>query len=333
MRTVVITGIGGRLATLVAGALAAQPRIRVIGVGQVLPATVPATVELQQCDMRSASVLELLRRLGADTLLHMDHSGAGDGEPAGGARGNVFRAIEVLGAAAAAGVSRVVLRSSTLVYGAGPSAPAFIAAHTAVAAGARAGLVHDYAEIERVAADYTARYPAMRVAAVRCAPLIGGGISSPISRFLTGRRAPVMLGFNPRIQLLHAHDAAVALALAALADDLAEPINVAADPPMPLEKAIQLAGGRPVPLPSLAFAAVEYARNGPLPGIEALATAVATPLAGLLGTLPFEAAFLRYACVADTGRARELIAWEPQHTAEEALRELAGAASAAEKGV
>jgi hypothetical protein len=101
---------------------------------------------------------------------------------------------------------------------------------------------------------------------------------------------------------------------------------VAAEPPLPLGKAIGLAGGRALPLPGVVFGADERARAGPLIGVEAVLRAVTVPAAAALAGLPFEAAFLRYGCVADTRRARETIAWAPQHSAEDALRELSRAA-------
>jgi UDP-glucose 4-epimerase len=326
LRTVIITGINSRLALLVAGALAAQPRTRVIGVGQELPPVPVAGVRLHQCDMRGAMLLELLRDEGADVVAHLDfpgeeqYSGARDG----GGRGNVFRAIEVLGACAAAGVSRVVLRSSTLVYGAHPEAPAFIPESAPVIHGAHANLLQDYAETERVAAEFALRHPALQVAPLRCAGVVGSGVSSPLSRYLMRRPAPMMLGFDPRVQVLHAHDACVAIALAVLADTLSGPVNVASDRPLPLSQAIALAGGQSLPLPGQVFAMANLAREGPLPGVGAALSAVAGPAAQALGELPFDSDYLRYACVADTYRARAL-GWEPQHTAEEALRELAEA--------
>ncbi|HWQ11241.1 MAG TPA: NAD-dependent epimerase/dehydratase family protein, partial [Roseiflexaceae bacterium] len=246
-RTIIITGIASRLALLVGGALAAQPHTRVVGVGQVLPEAPVEGVRILRCDMRGDTLRELLRSEAADVVVHLDfpdeewHTGSRDS----GGRGNVFRAIEVLGACAAAGVIRVVLRSSTLVYGARPDAPAFIPESAPVTQGTHASLLQDYAEIERVAAEFATRHPALQVALLRCAGVVGGGVSSPLARYLPRRPAPVLLGFDPRIQVLHAHDACLAIALAALADSLAGPVNVAADQPLPLSQAIALAGGRP----------------------------------------------------------------------------------------
>jgi UDP-glucose 4-epimerase len=316
--------MSGRLASLVAGALATQPRTRVIGVGQELPQDPPDGVRAQLCDMRGDTLLDLLRATGADTVIHLDFPD--EEQPAasrdGGGRGNVFRTIELLGACAAAQVSRVVLRSSTLVYGARPDAPAFIPESAPVFQSAHTGLVQGYAEAERVAAEFAARHPSLQVCPLRLAGIVGGGVSSPLSRYLARRQPPTMLGYDPRVQVLHAHDAAVALALAALADGLTGPVNIAAAPPLPLGHMVVLAGGRPVPLPGAAFAAFEFSREAP-PGVGALLAAAVAPAVRTLGDLPFDTAYLRYGCVVDTCRARDLLGWEPQYTAEQALREIA----------
>jgi UDP-glucose 4-epimerase len=325
MQSILITGIGGRLATLVAGALASQPNTSVVGIGQTLPKVGLAGVRLYQCDMRGESVLDLLRASATDTLVHLDYAEP-DQLPGGNdRRGAVFRAIDVFGAAAAAGVERIVLRSSTLVYGAGPDAPAFIGEDAPVLPSPLAGWLHDEAEIERVAREFAARAGTPDVAIVRCAPIVGGGVDTPFGRYLAAARQPVMLGFDPRIQLLHGHDAAVALALTVLARDLDGALNVAAEPPLPLGKAIHLAGGQALPLPDFVLTAAERARGARPVGVELLAAAMAAPLDSVLGVVPFESSFLRYGCVADTRLAQQRIGWAPQHTAEATLRELAAA--------
>ena len=321
MRTVLITGIGGYVASLVAGALASQPNLAVIGVAPELPPQPLDGVRLQQCDMSANSLLQLLEASAVDVVVHLD--GVEPRALRDDRRGYLFRTVELLGACAQAGVRRVVLRSSTLVYGARPDAPLFIDERAPVVPPERAGAVLGYAEVERVAAEFAARHPALSVAPIRCAGIVGEG--SPLERYLRRRPAPVMLGFDPRIQVLHAQDAALAFALAALADGLDRPVNVAASPPLPLSRAILLAGGRPLPLPPGLIAAAELRRHGQLHGVSALLSTVTAPVDRLLDDLPFNSAFLRYGCVADTRRAAELLGWEPQHSAEETLGALAAA--------
>jgi UDP-glucose 4-epimerase len=291
---------------MVAGALAGQDGVHVIGVDRA-PAEPPLLgIDSRVSNLRGQILLELLRDVGADVVVHLAQFGEERAAPGREAavRGNVINTMELLGACATAGVRRVVLRSSTLVYGARYDLPALIGESAPVHMPSLPGLIRDYVEIGRFAADFAHKRPDLSIVALRCAGMVGAGVSSPLSRYL-GQPAPrTLLGFDPRSQVLHPSDAAVAFALAALADEVSGAFNIAADGPITLTRAILLAGRQPLPLP------------GPLLDIGGL-------LGGAAARLPFEPGFLRYSCVADTGRARDELGWVPQHSAEQALRELA----------
>jgi UDP-glucose 4-epimerase len=199
-----------------------------------------------------------------------------------------------------------VLRSSTLVYGARHDLPAFVTESTPTHATGQAGLLLNYVEIERFVVDFIGKRPNLAVAMLRCASIVGGGVSSPLARYLSQPTPRTLLGFDPRIQVLHPEDAAVAFALAALVDDIDGPFNIAADGPLTISHAIRLAGGQPLPVPGPLFNASELLGGG-----------------RRIGALPFPTDFLRYSCVADTQRAYDILGWEPRYTAEAALRELA----------
>ncbi len=308
MTTVLVTGVGGVLGSLVAGILATQPRMRVIGAGRVAPEQTLADVEVRVCDMSGETLLTMMRASHVDTVVHLDMSGEEEALPYEiPGRGNVYRAIEVLGACHAAGVKRIVMRSSTLVYGARPEAPMFLPETAPLSGGAPAGLLQDYIEIERLVADFKARHPDMRIIMVRCAPVTGNGVRSPVVQFFSRRPAPVLAGFDPRVQVLHTHDAAVALALATLNDQVDGAFNIAAHPPLLLSQAILIAGGQPLPLPALVFQMASFL----------------DPVRSLIGTLPFPIEYLQYACVGDIRHAERELNWEPQRGPDETLRELA----------
>jgi UDP-glucose 4-epimerase len=307
MTTVVVTGIGGRLAQMVAGALAGQEGVQVVGVDRA-PVEPPLLgFDIRVSNLRGRAALDLLREVGAEVVVHLAQLGEEHLAPGREAsvRGNVLATMELLGACAAAGVRRAVLRGSTLAYGARYDTPALLTESAPLRMPARPGLIRDYVEIGRFADDFAAKHPELTIAVLRCAGLVGGGVSSPLARYL-GQKAPrVLLGFDPRIQALHPADAAVAFALAALADAHGA-FNIAADGAPTLSHAILLAGRRPLPAPGLFFDAA-----GLLGGRT------------LTGDLPFDPAFLRYSCVADTRRAHDALGWQPQHSANAALRELA----------
>jgi UDP-glucose 4-epimerase len=310
MTMVVVTGIGGRLAQMVAGALAGQAGVQVIGVDRA-PAEPPLLgIDSRVSNLRGQALLELLREVSADVVVHLALFGEERAAPGRevAVRGNVITTMELLGACATAGVRRVVLRSSTLVYGARYDLPALIGESIPLRMPSLPGLTRDYVEIGRFAADFAQKRPDLSIVALRCAALAGGGVSSPLSRYLSQPAPRMLLGFDPRIQVLHPADAAVAFALAALADGVSGAFNIAADAPLTLSRAILLAGQRPLPFPS------------PLLDIAGLFGGAA---ASLTGALPFEPGFLRYSCVADTSRAREELGWLPKYGADDTLRDLA----------
>jgi UDP-glucose 4-epimerase len=310
MTTVLVTGIGGRFAQMVAGELAAHAGVRVVGVDRAPNEPEPTALETHVSNMRGQALLELLRAIGAEAVVHLAQFGEEHtvrGREAA-VRGNVITTMELLGACAAAGVRRAVLCSSTLVYGARPDLPALATEAAPLHTPERPGLTRDYVEIERFASDFGGKHPALSITLLRCAGRVGGGVSSPLARYLSQPMPYTLLGFDPRIQVVHPADAAVAFAQAALADGIDGPFNIAAEGPLTLAHAILLAGRRPLPILGIAFGAA-----GLLGGRAARVT----------GMLPFGPDFLRYSCVADTRRAHELLGWSPLHSAHETLRELA----------
>jgi UDP-glucose 4-epimerase len=307
MTTILITGINGRLAGLIAGVLARQSAVRVIGIDRTPPEQAITGVECFRSDMRGRSLRTVLHETATEVVLHLAQVGEEQAVPSHevAVRGNVLTTMELLGACVAVGVRRAVLRSSTLVYGARHNLPLFAAEATPLHTSGAGDLPHDYVEVERFADDFCDTHLDLAITLLRCARLVGAGVSSPLTRYLRQRTPLTILGFDPLIQLLHPDDAALAFVLAALAPDVAGAFNLAADQPLTLAHAIRLAGGQPLPL------------AGPL-----------VRTASLLGVrqadaLPGDTDFLRYPCIADTRRAHDLLDWTPQHSAEDALRELA----------
>jgi UDP-glucose 4-epimerase len=299
---ILITGIGGRLAQLIAMTLAAQPAAQVIGLG-------PAAQDLERVEVisqtpRGQALAELLRDRAPDVVLDLDQPGE---ELPGAARARQLQTIDLLGACLASGIRRVVLRSSTLVYGAAPQTPALLREEAGLHVAESPGLQADYIAVEQFASACAARDTPTTIAILRCAAIVGRGISSPLARYLSQPRPLTLLGFNPRIQVLHADDAAVAFGLAALGT-ASGAFNIAADDTLTLDQAIRLAGRSPLPLPSAAFSQAR---------LTALLTAPARQ------TLPFDPALLQFSCVADTCRARSELGWLAQHSAADSVSALA----------
>jgi UDP-glucose 4-epimerase len=115
--------------------------------------------------------------------------------------------LHLSAAAAAAGVRHLLLRSFTAVYGARGQNPNFLTEERPPDAESRLSWVRDKAEAEAHAFSFSRRYPGLGVSVLRFAPLVGPGVYTFYTRILSKRVVPVVLGYDPLVQLLHPDDA------------------------------------------------------------------------------------------------------------------------------
>ena len=149
---------------------------------------------------------------------------------------------------------------------------------------------------------------------LRVAEVVGPAVDSPLARYLSLPLVPTALGFNPRLQVVHADDAAAALAHAALVG-VPGTFNVAGPGTVRLHRLLRLVGRRRLPVPG--------------PALD-----LAVGLLGRTGAryLPRELRrLLRFGRGVDVRAAEEVLGFRPRHTSEEAAR--AVGAAGAEAGV
>jgi UDP-glucose 4-epimerase len=149
------------------------------------------------------------------------------------------------------------MRSSTAVYGARGQNPNFLTEDHVLQPNAGLAWVRDKLEAEQHAASFARRYPAMRVAVLRFAPLFGPGVRTFYTTIFDHRVVPVVMGYDPLVQLLHPDDALAALELAVERAPRGA-VNVVPKSPIPFVAALHLAAKIPVPVPhALAYAAAD----------------------------------------------------------------------------
>jgi UDP-glucose 4-epimerase len=154
----------------------------------------------------------------------------------------------LLAAAAAAGVRHVVVRSFTAVYGARGQNPNFLGEERALPAGAALGWLRDKLEAEQHVHAFARRYSDTAFSVLRFAPLLGPGVQTFYTRLFDHRVVPVLMGFDPLVQLLHPEDALRALERALVARPRG-PVNIVPTRPIPLLTALNLARKLTVPVP------------------------------------------------------------------------------------
>lgn len=119
--------------------------------------------------------------------------------------------LNLVAAAAAAGVKHFVMRSFTAVYGARGQNPQFLTERHTPRPNERFWWIRDKMEAEQHALSYAKRYPQLAVTILRFAPLIGPGAYTFYTRVFSRRLVSVVMGYDPLLQLLHPDDALAAL--------------------------------------------------------------------------------------------------------------------------
>jgi UDP-glucose 4-epimerase len=210
--------------------------------------------------------------------------------------------LSLLSAAAAAGVRHVFMRSFTAVYGASGQNPSFLTEDRALPSGAGLRWLRDKLEAEQHAASFARRYPDLGITVLRFAPLFGPGVHTFYTRIFDHRVVPMLMGFDPLLQLLHPDDALEA-ALRAIERRPRGVFNVAPSHPIPLATALHLAAKIPVAVPHpVAYVAAD----------ALWATGVGDAPGGFVD-------FVRYPFVADGAKARRELGWSASYSSREAL--------------
>jgi UDP-glucose 4-epimerase len=215
--------------------------------------------------------------------------------------------LHLAAGAAAAGLRHLVLRSFTAVYGARGRNPSFLTEAHEPDAHSRLAWVRDKVEAEAHAFSFSRRYPSLGVTVLRFATLLGPGVHSYYTRLLSKRLVPVVLGYDPLVQLLHPEDALDAAVLA-LDKHPTGVVNVVPRSALTLLTALHLADKVTFPVPHPA----------------------AYPLADLVwasGVGEAPGGFVDYArfpCVADGEKARLELGFEPRYTSRQALESFLG---------
>lgn len=305
--TILITGVAGLWGARVAARLMREAGLHVIGLDREPPGEQIEGLDFVRADVRNPLLVELLQTEQVDTVCHLEFVDAA--QPSEAAFDlNVMGTTKVLGACAEAGVRKAVLKSSTAVYGARPSNPAFLSEEHALRGSKRSGTVRDLLEIETFCSGFRQRSPQPMLTILRFASIVGITVDTPMTRFLKAPWAPSLLGFDPRMQIIHEDDVVEALARAVL-KDAPGVVNVAAEDVLPLNKMRGLAGKPPVAILHL----LAYWSQNLLAGAGRKSS----------DALPLEPDYLRYPWVADLRRMREELDFVPHSSAEDTVREFA----------
>lgn len=301
-RVVLVTGVARELSGRVVRRLSDDPSIeRVIGVDLSTPSHSLGRGEFVRVDLRSPGVLlaRLMEQAAVDTVVHLGVIATP--RDAGGRVVqkdiNVLGSMQLLAACQrAARLERVIVKSTTGVYGASPHDPAAFTEEMTARRPPRSAFGRDSLEVEGYLRGLSRRRPDLGVTNLRMSNVIGPSIRTVMTDYFGLSVLPVPLGHDGRLQFLHEDDAVAASVAAVRADPLGT-VNVSGAGVVSLHQAISLTGRPFVPVP---------------PGAGAPTRWVLRRL-GLAALPPDHLEFLAFGRVVDTTRMTRDLGFAPAY--------------------
>lgn len=315
-RVVLVTGAARYLGSRLAAMLAANSSIhRVIGVDMVTPTPALTAAlgrtEFVRADIRNPVIARVINSAGVDTVVHMNVIATPSG--AGGRSAmkeiNVIGSMQLLAACQKAPtVQRLVVKSTTAVYGSSPRDPAMFSEDMEPRALPRSGFAKDAFEVEGYVRGFGRRRPDVDVTMLRFTNFIGPDVDTPLTRYLALPVVPTVLGFDPRLQFCAESDGLEVLRRATL-EDHPGTYNVGGDGVLLLSQAIRRAGRLSIPiLPPAVTAVGQVLRR-----------------AGLVDFSPEQMRFLEHGRAVDITALRTVFGYEPTRTTLQAFDDFVAA--------
>jgi UDP-glucose 4-epimerase len=306
MRRVLVAGVGRHLGARLARSLADDAAIEsVVGVDVAPPGMDLGRTRFVRADIRNPVMLRILEDHEIDTVVH---AGVITTPASAGGRSvmkeiNVIGTMQLLAACQKAPMlERLIVKSSTAVYGASSRDPALFTEETEPGDVPRSGFAKDSLEIESFVRAFGRRRPDVKITTLRFANALGPGMQTPLTALFELPVVPSLLGHDPRLQFVHEDDLVSALHHAVHAS-IPGVYNIAGSGVITLAQAARLAGRMVLPLPF------------PVASL----TGSLLKRIGLVDLSAEQVAFLTYGRGVDTSQAVKTLGFHPRYTTKEAF--------------
>jgi UDP-glucose 4-epimerase len=310
---VAITGGAGPLGARFVRALAARGTHDIVVFDLVPPPDAPSEIRHRFLDLNlphsDGTVFKLLSEERPAAVVHLAQIRSPARNATYAHELNAIGSLHVFAAAGEARVDRLILGSTTLVFGARGDNPNFLTEEHPLRPDPQDRFVRDFVEAEGHARAHVRRHPGAKVTVLRFAPFMSADVRDYRAKVLGAPFAVTLMGYDPLIQALHTDDAVQALLLALDRPEANGVFNIAPEGVLPVSSVRLLFGSLPVPVPhGLAYVLYEAAWElglGLMPGIHAH--------------------YFRYLCVADNRKARRVLGFAPHRSTLDVVLEAARA--------
>ncbi|MFC4470042.1 NAD-dependent epimerase/dehydratase family protein [Streptomyces xiangluensis] len=314
-KVVLVTGVARQLGGRFVRRIQRDSEVdRVVAVDAVRPEHHLGGADFVQADIRQPTIARLLAEYSVDTVVHMDVTGTplGSGSRTSVKETNVIGTMQLLGACQKSpAVKRLVVKSSTNVYGSAPRDPAVFTETTSPKSLPSGGFAKDTVEVEGYVRGFARRRPDVAVCVLRFANILGPSADSPLAAYFSLPVLPTVFGYDPRLQFVHEDDVIDVLRIASHEPERGTlnsgTFNIAGDGVLLLSQCARRLGRPTVPLL--------------LPAVSWVGTAVRT--LGMTDFSPEQLRLLTHGRVVATNQMRETLGFRPKYTTAETFADFA----------
>ncbi len=297
---VLVTGVCGRLGKHVARLLHRERRV--VGVDRRAFDDKPKDIEHAQVDLRRTKLKDVFRAGEIEAVVHLGVMHDPRASAAEHHSWNVAGFSKLLEYVAQFNVPKLVVLSSANVYGPQPSNPQFLGEDAPLLGGQNFSDIRDLVEVDMLAQSFFWKLPETETVILRPVHILGRVHNAP-SNFLRLNPILTVMGFDPMTQVLHQSDVVHAIDRA-LMPGVRGIFNVAGPEPVPLSLLIKILGRQRLSVP---YSLVRVA-------LRRLWSLRLTTFP------PPELDHIRYVCMVDDRRARQVLGFTPQVSLEDTVR-------------
>ncbi len=296
---ILITGIVGRLGKHLCRVLHREHPV--IGIDRRDFADRPKDVVFHQVDIRRKKMRDIFRGGNIRAVVHLGIMHDPRASTSEHHSWNVAGFAKMLEYLAQYRVPKLVVLSSSDVYGPRPDNAQFLPEESPLLGGQDFGEIRDLIEVDMLAQSFFWRHPATETVILRPVHILGNVRNAP-SNYLRLNVVPTLMGFDPMVQVVHQSDVVQAIERA-LGEGVRGIFNVAGPDPVPLSRMIKMLGRSTLPVPHMLADGIlrrmwRYRLTSfPAPELD----------------------HIRYVCMVDDRRAREQMNYAPTFGLEETV--------------
>ena len=299
--TVLITGAAGALAQQVIRRL--RDHVQIVAVDFRQQTFHSDDIPSYKLDYNKRVFEDLFKTYDFDSVIHLGRIQSSEETMMRRYNANVLGTQKLMDLAHKYGIRHVLILSTFHVYGADAYNPALIDESAPLKAAELTQDLVDSVELENLANIYLWKYPDLHITILRPCNIVGPGVNNTISRLLSSKFPPCLLGFSPIMQFIHIDDMAEAIELAHKRCHRGV-FNVAPSDWVAYQDALELCGCTPIPVPS----------------IPPLLPKMIARLLNLKSFPPYLLNYFKYPVVIDGREFEDTFGFKPKHPLREIFR-------------